>query len=102
MYSAVPPDTTTLALVNSGLSLTFSSSPTHIDRSLLVSTDGAARYNVENKKGDLRNNIQCLPGTVIAGGILVAAYRYLLDELQVMTTTTTMTIMIMMMMIMMH
>ena len=41
-----PPDTTTLALVNSGLSLTFSSSPTYDDRSLLVSAAGAVRQRM--------------------------------------------------------
>ena len=41
-----PPDTTTLALVNSGLSLTFSSSPTHDDRSLPVSAAGAVRQRI--------------------------------------------------------
>ena len=45
-----PPDTTTLALVNSGLSLTFSSSPTHDDRSLLVSAVGAVRQTMMHKQ----------------------------------------------------
>ena len=44
-----PPDTTTLALVNSGLSLTFSSSPTHDDRLLLVSAAGAVRQRMMHK-----------------------------------------------------
>jgi len=47
LYCTVPPDTTTFALVNSGLSLTFSSSPTHADKSLLVSTDGAANEDAK-------------------------------------------------------
>ena len=47
VLTTVPPDTTTFALVNSGLSLTLSSSPTHADKSLLVSTDGAANEDAK-------------------------------------------------------
>jgi len=39
-----------LALVNSGLSLTFSSSPTQDDKSLLVSAAGAVRQRIFHKQ----------------------------------------------------